>query len=93
MRDYRLSPTMGYQIDLREIAGSTSHLEDDLRRSIYLTLEREPQRGQHHRASGLWIIRKRMVLGLLLIQIAYRIDEDKRVVQLVSARVIDQSLM
>jgi len=87
---YRLLTTPDYEDELREI-GPEAEITRALESTLYQTLREDPKRGELSRHTGLWWIRRRLLMGLLLVQVAYRIDEGNQTVTLVSIIDIDQT--
>lgn len=56
-------------------------------------LKRSPQEGRFSEAAGLWTIRRWVLEPLLLVQVAYRINEEKREVDLVAIRAVDTNAL
>ncbi len=90
---YALVRTSEYSRDVREIEGHSGFLEQELERGVYLELRRAPYEGNYLSSAGLWITRQRAALGLLLVQIYYRIDEERREVELVAARQVPLNIL
>jgi len=84
---FRLVETPEYreELDGLDVDG---FLREALRRSAYLVLERAPHEGSLTRA-GLRLLRRRILMPLLLVDVFYRIDEEAREVSLVSVRLVD----
>jgi hypothetical protein len=90
---YQLEFTPEYSRELGEIEAHTGHLDQSLRQTVYRVLEWAPHDGWLSQRSGLWIIRRNVLAPLLQLQIAYRIDEARRVVELVAVRSVDTTTL
>lgn len=53
-----------------------------------MILERDPREGSYSETYRIWFIRQKVINGLLIVQIAYRIDEESQEVELVAIREI-----
>ena len=86
---YTLVQTARYTQELDEIEAGAGHIEDRLRRGVYLTLQRRPSEGSKSEGTGIYIIRQRIIQDLLIVQIYYRIHEEANEVHLLSMRVVN----
>jgi hypothetical protein len=86
---YSLATTPGYDAELARI-GPNAQLTQELERTLYAELRRNSAVGQPARAGG-FVLRRRLLMGLLLVQITYEVDDAARSVTLVSIREIDQT--
>src|SRR2546430_932510 len=85
-RPYSISATHDFQHELRAIEAGTDSLREPLSRGIYLTLERDPHAGTYSPRHACWVLRQTIIPGLLVVQIAYTIDDERRRVEMVSIR-------
>jgi hypothetical protein len=87
---YRLVATPEYEAELR-LLGPEADITRELEGSVYQVLRQSPADGFESRSTGLRYLRRRIVMRLLLVQVAYRVDETARAVTLVSIREVDQT--
>ena len=90
---YRLCPSPGYAADLEAIEAESSSLLSSLERGAYHILQRNPQSGSYSATYDAWFIRHRVIGGLLMVQILYRIREDCREVDLIAVRQVDLTIL
>lgn len=82
---YQLYFTAEYAAELDAIEAGASRLDSLLDKGVYHVLRRDPYKG-HLTSVGLYVIRSKVITGLLVLQIYYRINEGQRQVELVSVR-------
>jgi hypothetical protein len=90
---YRLIASPEYQDELSQIETGFGQLAELLERSVYLVLQRDPNQGHETRQKGIRVIRQRILVPLLMVQIYYRIDEGTGTVTLISIVPIDMTRM
>ena len=81
---YQLLRTPGYEQALRDLEGDAGRLEAFLEKSVYWFLERNPRLGLPTLTPGYWVMRRRVIEGLLTIRVLYTFDEAARTVTLLS---------
>lgn len=86
---YRLHLTETYQHELRAIDGGSGRAAQLLERGVYEVLRRQPQAGIQGQTPGIWIVFADLIVDVLRILIAYRIDEQSGTVTLLSIRSTD----
>src|SRR4051812_9780429 len=84
--EYELEFTPEYTEELLRIDGGSGYLEARLQMGLYHTLRRNPFEGVQSQRTGLWVLRYKVLESLLLVQVAYRIDELEEKVTLVAIR-------
>jgi hypothetical protein len=90
---YRLEPTTEYLEELRAIEAGTGQLAPRLNQGAYRVLERDPTQGAYSTRHDFWRIRQQVLPGLLLVSIVYTIDEERKVVRLISISSVDLTRM
>jgi hypothetical protein len=86
---YNLVTTPEYDAELADI-GPDPELSQELERTLYTELRRTPRAGERTR-TGAYVIRRKLLMGLLLVQVAYLVDRRRQTITLVSIRDIDQT--
>ena len=90
---YRLVTTSEYDQELSQIEAGVGQLTPILERGAYRTLERDPYQGSATRHANIRVIRQRILMPLLLVQIYYRVDEQAGQVTLLSIVPVDLTRM
>jgi hypothetical protein len=90
--EYQLEVTAEYAKQLREIEAGTGSLTRALHEGIYFILQRTPYEGWET-SSGLWAIRRWALKPLLMVDVAYRVDEELKRVRLVGIRTVDTTTL
>jgi hypothetical protein len=79
---YRLIRSIRYLNELDQLEGGAGQIEVLLEKSIYWFLERNPRLGAPAWEPGYWVMRRRVIEGLLWIRVLYTFDEDEQTVTL-----------